>query len=422
MPEIAEHRGAFRYVPYMGVIYVVHEASKLGFWNGHPDWCNLGQGQPEVGDIPGAPPRVNNISFDPGDHAYGPVGGTDALRQAIADHYNRLYRQGKACQYTKDNVTVADGGRLMLTRAFAALSAVKLAYKIPDYTAYEDMISMHMGRIQPVALAGRAEDGFSILAAVLEKEVVEQGIGAFVLSNPCNPTGQVVSGQELKDYVRISRQHACSLILDEFYSHFIYTADGRPGNGPVSAAAHVEDVNADPVVLIDGLTKSFRYPGWRVGWAVGPADMIEVLNRVGSAVDGGPCQPMQQHAAITVLEPARADQETTALRAAFTRKRNLTVERLADMGIKCAQAPRGTFYAWASVADLPAPLNDADGFFRAALQNKVMTVPGPFFDVNPGAQRTDPSPYAQWLRFSFGPPEDNVRMGLDRLAKMIADA
>ena len=96
----------------MGVIYVVHEASKLGFWNGHPDWCNLGQGQPEVGDIPGAPPRVDEIRFDPADHAYGPVGGTDDLRQAIAEHYNRLYRQGKASQYTKDNVTVADGGAL----------------------------------------------------------------------------------------------------------------------------------------------------------------------------------------------------------------------------------------------------------------------------------------------------------------------
>jgi len=422
MPETAEQLGAFRSVPYMGVIYVVHEASKLGFWNGHPDWCNLGQGQPEVGDIPGAPPRVDEIKFEPADHAYGPVGGTDALRQAIADHYNRLYRHGKTSQYTKDNVTVASGGRLILSRVFAALSSVKLAYKTPDYTAYEDMIGLHLGRVQPVLLRGEAEDGFSIPATVLEKEVVEQGIGAFVLSNPCNPTGQVVSGRELHDYVRIARERGCSLILDEFYSHFIYTEDGQPGDGPVSAAAHVDDVNHDPVVVIDGLTKSFRYPGWRVGWAVGPADMIEILNRVGSAVDGGPCQPMQQRAAIKVLEPTRADQETTALRAAFARKRNLTVERLADMGITSAQAPRGTFYVWATVENLPPPLNEADGFFRAALHHKVMTVPGHFFDVNPGGVRTGPSPYGSWMRFSFGPPEDNVRMGLDRLAKMIAEA
>ena len=158
MSESLEHRGAFRYVPYMGVIYVVHEASKLGFWNGNPEWCNLGQGQPEVGDIAGAPPRLDTIDFDPGDHAYGHIGGTDELRQSIADHYNRLYRQGKASQYTKDNVSVAAGGRLVLTRVFAALDAVKLAYQVPDYTAYEDMIGMHLSRLQPVVLHGKAEN------------------------------------------------------------------------------------------------------------------------------------------------------------------------------------------------------------------------------------------------------------------------
>jgi aspartate/methionine/tyrosine aminotransferase len=79
----------------MGVIWVVAEAMKLGFRNGHPEWCNLGQGQPEVGEIDGAPPRPLEIKIEPGDHAYGPVGGTEELRQAVADHYNRLYRQAK---------------------------------------------------------------------------------------------------------------------------------------------------------------------------------------------------------------------------------------------------------------------------------------------------------------------------------------
>jgi hypothetical protein len=67
--------GALRPIPYMGVIYVVAEAMKFGFRNGHPDWCNLGQGQPEVGEIEGAPPRITEIQMTPGDHAYGPIGG-----------------------------------------------------------------------------------------------------------------------------------------------------------------------------------------------------------------------------------------------------------------------------------------------------------------------------------------------------------
>src|SRR6185503_17615393 len=80
-----------RDVPYMGVIWVVHEASKLGFVNGHPDWCNLGQGQPEVGPMEGAPPRIETVTLQPADHAYGPLGGLDELREAVAGHVNRLF-------------------------------------------------------------------------------------------------------------------------------------------------------------------------------------------------------------------------------------------------------------------------------------------------------------------------------------------
>src|SRR6188508_2203492 len=127
--------GALRSVPFMGVIYVVAEAEKLGFTNGHPDWCNLGQGQPEVGPMAGAPPRISTVSLEAGDHAYGPVGGTRELRERIAAHYNRLYRRGQRSQYTWENVSVASGGRLVLSRVFAALGGGNLGYQVPDYTA-----------------------------------------------------------------------------------------------------------------------------------------------------------------------------------------------------------------------------------------------------------------------------------------------
>jgi aspartate/methionine/tyrosine aminotransferase len=410
--------GALRTVPYMGVIYVVAEAIKLGFWNGHPDWCNLGQGQPEVGEMEGAPPRAREIQMKPSDHAYGPIGGTDALRQAVADHYNRLYRQGKRSKYTAANVSIASGGRLMLSRFFAALGEVNLGYQVPDYTAYEDMIGYHQHRFTPTVMPAFEKDGFSIPAAVLESEVVSRGIEAFVLSNPCNPTGRVIQREELNRYVEISREYGMTLALDEFYSHFIYQPDGSPGCGPVSGAAFVEEVDHDPVLLLDGLTKSFRYPGWRIGWAVGPAAMIDTLGRAASAIDGGPSQPIQR-AALEVLKPERADQETNALRQVFARKRNLMVNRLKEMGIRCTPEPEGTFYCWASIADLPAPLNDGEAFFHEGLKHKVLTVPGVFFDVNPGKRRRGISNFRSWVRFSFGPTEDNVREGLDRLERMI---
>lgn len=129
-----------RYVPYMGVIWTVNEASKLGFYNGHPDWCNVGQGQPEVGTIEGAPDRIEDLKLEPSDAAYGPVGGTPEVREAIADWVNRTYRKGMS-QYTAENVSFACGGRLALTRLYSIFKdGTRIAYKNPDYTAYEDYL------------------------------------------------------------------------------------------------------------------------------------------------------------------------------------------------------------------------------------------------------------------------------------------
>ncbi|MAE27921.1 MAG: aspartate aminotransferase [Planctomycetes bacterium] len=416
-------------MPYMGVIHVVAEAVRLGFYNGHPDWCNLGQGQPEVGELEGAPKRVLEVKIDPADCAYGPLEGTDELRGAIAAHYNRLYRVGQKSQYTAANVAVACGGRLALTRAMAALSNVSVGYQLPDYTAYEDMFNMHLDRLRPVPIVGPRETGFSVSAQQVATVAQEEDLAAYLFSNPCNPTGNVLRGTELAELVELARSRPLTLLSDEFYSHFIYDADhdgddggdAVAGAGPVSAASFVEDVNSDPVLIFDGLTKSYRYPGWRVGWAIGPPAMVETMARTASAIDGGPSR-VAQAAALTVLEPARADQETDALRRAFTAKRNLMVRRLKEMGVTFAREPESTFYCFGSLENLPAPFNDGVSFFQRALQHKVMTVPGEYFDVNPGKQREGVSPWKQWMRFSFGPPMDNMVMGLDRLEAMLAQA
>lgn len=406
---------AFRQLPYMGVIRVNVEAMKVGYRMGDPDWVNLGQGQPEVGEIEGAPPRIAHIDMGPSDHAYGPVEGLPELREAIADHYNRLYRKGKASQYSAENVAVASGGRLALTRIGATLDRIRLGYFTPDYTAYEDLLTT-FSLVDPVWIELRPEDGFRIDPSELAQKVAKEEIDALLISNPCNPTGVAISGEELKAWTAMSRQLGCTLLMDEFYSHFFYRSDN-----PVSAAAYVEDVEQDPVVIVDGLTKSFRYPGWRVGWVVAPKQVIHALAAAGSFIDGGPGRPIQR-AALQVLEPGQADQETSALRRVFGEKQKLTIEALEKMGVTFPQAPDGTFYAFGCIEDLPAPLNDGLGFMELAFKTRVLTVPGEFFDVNPHRTRTGRSPLAGYVRFSFGPPKSVVEAGLSRLAEMVRDA
>jgi len=400
--------GAFREVPYMGVIWVVAEAHKRGFWNGNPDWCNLGQGQPEIGEMEGAPDRLRTVVIEPDEQAYGPINGTDEMRQAVADHYNRCYRRGKK-PYTAANVGIAQGGRLMLSRVFGAVQG-RMGYQVPDYTAYQDMMDYAASRLEPVLIPTIEENNFSIPAT--EFAEAAGTLDSFLISNPCNPTGHVIQGGELASYCETARREGCTLIMDEFYSHFIYEGE-QPGSGPVSSAEFVDDPDTDPILVIDGLTKSFRYPGWRVGWVLGPPEMVETLGRAASAIDGGPSR-VSQRMALGALEPSYADQETGALRGVFVRKRNMMVERLTKMGRRCLPGA-ATCYVWACVEDLPEPLNDGMGLFWAALDKRVMTVPGEFFDVNPGGGRSGESPFRQWVRFSFGPPHDNVDLGLTRL-------
>jgi N-succinyldiaminopimelate aminotransferase len=415
-----ENLVAFRRVPRTGVIYVTSEAHKLGYRSSDPSWCNLGQGQPDTGILPGAPPRVSEVTVRVDDQEYAPVPGLWDLREAVAGLYNRLYRKGMPSQYTADNVSICGGGRTALTRAAAALGHINLGHFLPDYTAYEELLDVFKAFTAiPILLEG--ERGYAFTPEDLRKEIQGRGLSALLMSNPCNPTGKLVQGDELARYVSIARELDCSLLIDEFYSHYIWT--GKPGQLPVeSAARYVEDVNRDPVVLFDGLTKNWRYPGWRVTWTLGPARVIEAVASAGSFLDGGASRPLQR-AAIPLLTDEHVRQETLATHAAFREKRDKMIARLDRVGIRTDRPPDGTFYVWGNLAGLPPPLNDGMGFFRAALAKKVITVPGEFFDVNPGKRRsTRGSRFRSYTRFSFGPTPDQLELALTRIEELVLGA
>lgn len=406
--------GAFRPVPRTGVIYVMTEASKRGFRMHHPDWCNLGQGQPDTGALPGAPPRHELVAIDPGDQDYAPVGGLIELREAVAKLYNGLLRQDKASKYTAENVCVSGGGRVSLMRTCAALGQINLGHFLPDYTAYEELLDIFR-RFSPIPIALDPEQGYAFSPDQLRREILGRGLGGILMSNPCNPTGKLVYGDELEQWVSTARELDCTLLMDEFYSHYIWKGD-QP---IVSAASYVDDVDRDPVVIFDGLTKNWRYPGWRVSWTVGPKQVIDAITSAGSFLDGGGSAPMQR-AAVALLDPDDVRSETAALRTVFSEKRTFLITELEKLGIRFDAQPEGTFYAWGDLSALPKPLNTGEGFFRAALEEKVITVPGTFFDVNPGQRRHGrPSRFRHHTRFSFGPDLAHLQRAVQRLGKII---
>ncbi len=407
----------FRPVPFTGVIYVMAEAARHGYRYGHPDWCNLGQGMPETGPLPGAPPRVDAVEIALDDQEYAPVPGIPELRQAVAQLYNHLFRQGKPSQYTERNVCICGGGRASLTRAVAALGEINLGHFLPDYTAYEELLDIFkLFSSIPILLDGAR--GYEFSVDDLRREITGRGLSALLLSNPNNPTGRVIRGAELERWVATARELACALLLDEFYSHYIWPEG--PEGGIVSAARYVEDVDRDPVVIFDGLTKNWRYPGWRCTWIVGPRAVIDAVSSTGSFLDGGGSKPLQR-SAVPLLSPDVVQAETAAIRTAFRAKKDILKSALEQAGMRLDLDPDGTFYCWADLSALPEPIADGMSFFKAALKEKVICVPGEFFDINPGKRRSGrPSRFRQYARFSFGPEQAAVEEGARRIRRLVS--
>jgi hypothetical protein len=304
-----------------------------------------------------------------------------------------------------------------LTRLVSTLGRINIGHFLPDYTAYEELLGA-FSNFAPIPILLDPDKRYAFSAAELHDEVMGRGLGAILLSNPCNPTGKLLRGGALRDWVSVARDLDCTLILDEFYSHYIYAGEELT----VSAAAHVEDVDRDPVLIVDGLTKNWRYPGWRVSWIVGPRPIIEAVGSAGSYLDGGCPHPLQR-SAVGLLQREVADREARALQRSFRVKRERMIEGLESLGIRVNLAPQGGFYCWGDLSRLPGGLDNAMELFRRALDEGTIVVPGNFFDINPAHRRSGrPGRFDRYARFSFGPSLEVVERGLRGLQRTIQGA
>ncbi|KAL6356724.1 hypothetical protein LRP88_10329 [Fusarium phalaenopsidis] len=398
-----------------GVIWCTERASEYGYLEEPELWANLGQGAPEVeDDIQGCFPRPESINISMAGREYGPTAGIKPLREAVAKLYNHMHRQGKDSQYTWENVAIVPGGRAGLIRIAAVLGNSYLSFFLPDYTAYNEMLSLFKNFASiPVPLS--EEDGYHIHPDKIAEEIA-RGTSVILTSNPRNPTGRVVANPELAEIQDICRGRA-TFISDEFYSGYNYTSncDGTT----ISAAENIEDVDEDDVLIIDGLTKRFRLPGWRIAWILGPKEYINAIGSCGSYLDGGASHPFQE-AAIPMLEPEVVQNEMVHLQAHFRDKRDYVVRRLREMGFVIKYVPDSTFYLWLNLEGLPESIADGLNFFQACLEEKVIVVPGIFFDLNPSRRRDlFDSPCHHFVRLSYGPRMDVLKMGMDAIERVV---
>jgi aspartate/methionine/tyrosine aminotransferase len=359
---------------------------------------------------------------------YAPVTGLTPLREKVADYYNFLYRQGKESQYTAENVCIVPGGRAGVTRIMAVLGTVQVGYFTPDYTAYEQALGLFL-RVSPSPLLHRDVTEACMSPEEFDFQCGGRGCGAILMSNPANPTGQSIEGDDLRRYVQTARDHQTAIIMDEFYSHYYYDGPDQPLDRntndlhswpkTVSSAAYVDDVDEDPILIVNGLTKNWRCPGFRVCWIVAPKPIVKMLGSAGSYLDGGANAPLQR-LALPLMELAFIRRDAIALQQHFRQKRDFLLRKLEELGIKVKFKPTSTFYVWADLSGLPPPLNDCLVFLEECTKHKCICVPGVFFDINPrGIRNIRMSKCLHHVRFSYGPPMENLTKGMELICQMI---
>ncbi len=352
------------------------------------DIINLGIGQPDfrtAGHIVEAAIKA----LKDGHHGYTPANGIPALREAIAADLEA--RHGAAVD--PGHVVVVPGGKP--TMFFAALMfgepGAEIMYPNPGFPIYESVI--RYSGATPVPIALREANGFAFSAeAVLAR--ITPATRLIMLNSPANPTGAVVPRAEIDRLAAGLADHPHVAILsDEIYSRLLY------GGVEHTSLLRYPELR-DRLILLDGFSKTYAMTGWRLGYAVWPAALVEPAIRL--CINDHSCvNAAAQYAGIAALEgPQNAVEE---MRVAFDERRHVIVEELNTLpGFRCAE-PGGAFYAFANIEGTGMTAKEAQD--RLLEEAGVATIAGTSFGAHGEG----------YLRFSYASSVENIREAVRRI-------
>lgn len=325
------------------------------------DVISLGIGEPDYV----TPWRIREaaiFALEKGKTGYTSNLGLPRLRESIASYLSRRYH----VDYDpKREVLVTVGVSEALDLALRAIvnPGDEIIYHEPSYVSYSPSIVLAGGK--PVSVSTRAENGFSLLATDLESKITPR-TKALLLSFPTNPTGGVLSLEELRSIAAVCRQHDIMVLADEIYSELTY--DGVQHVSLASLPGMRERT-----ILLNGCSKSFAMTGFRVGYACAPGPVIEAMMKVHQYAIM--CASIiSQEAAIEALD--HCAREVEEMRNDYQRRRNFVVSRLNEIGLPC-HSPKGAFYVFPDIR--PTKRTSLEFCLGLLKEMKVAVVPGSAF-------------------------------------------
>lgn len=372
-----------REFPPMGVYETLFAfAAATSRYMGDPGTHPWAQGYPLTTQLPGGPPLPTRIDVVPTDLKYPKATGELELREAIAGYYREFY----GAQITPDHVAVFAGGRPAIFAILAFLvDGTTVAVEETEYTPYWDILRL-LGR--PVTLIA-SNPGNRFRPAAADYDVSPApGTSRLILlkSNPCNPTGVVTAGEDLRRLVAHYSQPGRGALIDEAYEFY---CDPEP----VSAMRYVGDIDDTDIFVVGAATKGLQVPGMRVGWVIASRRHVAIFRNYSSFGMGGVSRPSQIYV-TKLLETGRVRQARDAVSRYFTAQRERYGRGLAALGLELFTG-EGGFYHWAR---LPGGLT-GDQFNERLFRHQAGILPGRLCDM---ARRGAGGPLAGMMRFSFG--------------------
>jgi len=364
--------------------------------------ANLGQGFPDAD----GPAWIRELAVEAirnGQNQYPPGRGIPELREAIAEHQRRHY----GIELDPDSqVLVTTGATEALAASILALTGPgdEVVTLEPFYDSYAAVIEMAGARHVTVPLAP-GPGGFRLDIDALEAAVSAR-TRVILVNSPHNPTGSVLEARELAAIARAARRADAVIVADEVYEHL--TFDGRR-HTPIATLPGM----AERTITISSSGKTFSLTGWKIGWATGPAALIEAVTAIKqflSYTTGAPFQP----AIARALRDG--DPDIAALRASLVERRDLLVSGLGEAGFGTA-TPGGSYFVCADATPfLSGEVPDGAAFARALPERiGVACVPVSAF-CRAGTDTA--SRLANWVRFTFVKDEKTLRLAIERLRRL----
>jgi aspartate aminotransferase len=351
---------------------------------------SFGAGEPDFGS-PASAIEAALDAIKRGETHYTLTNGIVELRQEVCHYYERRF----GLKYEPAEVLVSSGAKPIIYEALQALvnPGDEVLLFAPAWVSYLEQIHLADGR---EAVVDTAKTGLTPTREAIEAALTNRTVG-MIVNSPSNPTGAIYNEDTLRMIAGIAAKRDLWIIFDEIYERFTY-----------APAKHVNILNAAPeardkTLLVNGASKAYAMTGWRIGYALGPKELISKMGAIQAHLTSNAAS-ISQWAATGAVKSADADVDK--MRDEFAKRRRVIVDLINAMPNVSTREPEGAFYVFMDVRNCPVP-DDVEFCRRLLEEQMVAAVPGSAF-ISPG-----------FVRFSYACSMDNIKEGMARLRKFV---